>query len=80
MKFPKNVACQKLYPSIVIYAWTTNGEIWQFGKLGNNVFVQDTVSYSLSTEPKKIVGILDWIFTYSTKQAQNYLANEKKHT
>ncbi len=67
------VACQKLFPSLVIYGWATNGDTWQFAKLENNVFIQHEISYSLSSEPDKIAGILDYIFTTVVKGAEEYL-------
>ncbi len=35
------VACEKLFPKLVVYGWATNGDSWQFAKLENNVFIQD---------------------------------------
>jgi len=67
------VACQKLNPEITIYGWTTNGDIWQFGKLEGNIFIQDSRSYSLTTQAEQIAGILDWIFADAVRQAENYL-------
>lgn len=48
-------------------------KLWQFAKLENNVFVQDEISYSLSSEPHKIAGILNHIFTIVVKGAEEYL-------
>jgi hypothetical protein len=68
------VACEKLFPKLIIYGWATNGTSWEFAKLENNVFVQDEISYSLSSEPHKIAGILNHIFTTVVKGAEEYLA------
>jgi hypothetical protein len=67
------VACQKLFPDMIIYGFATNGETWQFGKLENNIFTQDEGTYSITENPTKIAGILDWIFTDAVKQAKKHL-------
>jgi hypothetical protein len=67
------VACAKLFPEIIIYGFITNGETWQFGQLENNTFTQDEGTYSITENPTKIAGILDWIFTSAIKQAKTYL-------
>jgi hypothetical protein len=68
------VACQILFPNLTIYAWTTNGDSWQFAKLENNVFTQHELSYSISRDTAEIAGILDHIFTTVVKEAEVYLA------
>jgi hypothetical protein len=70
------VACEKLFPKLVVYGWATNGDSWQFAKLENNVFTQHEISYSLSADPQKIAGILDYIFTTVVKGAEEYLAKK----
>jgi hypothetical protein len=74
------VACQKLYPALMIYGFTSNGEFWQFGKLDNNVFSQDLNSYSISTQTSQIAGILDYIFGDAVQQAEAYLAKNPAST
>jgi hypothetical protein len=67
------VACQKLFPDITIYGFATNGDTWQFGQLEKNNFTQDEGTYSITENPTKIAGILDWMFTDAVKQAKIYL-------
>ncbi len=59
------IACQKINggTEFPLYGIATNGILWEFAKLQDNIFTQDEISYSLSQNPQKIVGILDWIFT-----------------
>ncbi len=67
------LACQKLFPDMIIYGFTTNGLSWEFGKLENNLFIQDTGTYSISENPTQIAGILDWIFADAVIQAKRHL-------
>jgi hypothetical protein len=67
------VACQKLYPNMVIYGFASNGEMWQFAKLENNVFKQDTNSYNITTQTEQIAGLLHHIFTEAVGEAERYL-------
>jgi hypothetical protein len=71
------VACQKLYPTMVIYGFASNGDTWQFGKLENNVFIQDKNSYNLATQADKIAGFLNYIFEKAVQEAEKYLGNNK---
>jgi hypothetical protein len=71
------VACQKIYPTMVIYGFASNGEFWQFGKLENNVFTQDTNSYSIASQTEKIAGLLNYIFTEAVGEAEKYLGISK---
>ena len=72
------VAIQKLGYDFTVYGWATNGDIWQFGKLENNVFTQHSESFSIANNTKKIAGILDWIFTESVRNAEDFLERNKK--
>jgi hypothetical protein len=67
------VACQKLYPTMVIYGFASNGESWQFGKLENNVFVQDINTYNIANQAEKIAGLLNHIFIEAVGEAERYL-------
>jgi hypothetical protein len=71
------VACQKKFPEMLIYAWASNGELWQFGKLEGNVLTQHSESYSVARNTEEIAGILNWIFTEAVRNAENYLSKEK---
>ncbi len=71
------LAIQKLGFDFPIYGWTTNGDIWQFGKLEGNIFMQHIESFSIATSPEKIAGILDWIFTEAVRHAEVFLARKK---
>ncbi len=63
------IACQKLNQNenITVYGIVSTGLFWEFGKLEKEVFTQHTLSYSV-TEPKKVFGILDYLFTECEKQ------------
>ncbi len=67
------VACQQLYPSMIIYGFASNGEVWQFGMLDKNVFIQDKNSYSIATQAEQIAGLLNHIFTQAVQEAKKYL-------
>jgi hypothetical protein len=67
------VACQKIYPSMVIYGFASNGTFWEFGKLENNIFTQDTNSYNIASQTEKIAGLLNYIFTEAVGEAEKYL-------
>lgn len=69
------VACQMLYPGLVVYGFTGNGETWQFfSKLEKNTFIQEINSYTISTQAAQIAGTLDYIFKDAVKQAEAILA------
>jgi hypothetical protein len=72
------VACQKLYPDMVIYGFASNGEMWQFAKLDNNIFTQDTNSYNITTQTEKIAGLLNHIFTEAVGEAEKHLRSVGK--
>ena len=67
------VACQKLFPNMVLYGFASNGEMWQFGKLDNNIFTQDTNTYNIANQTDKIAGLLNHIFTEAVGEAERYL-------
>jgi hypothetical protein len=67
------VACQKIYPNMVIYGFASNGTSWEFGKLDNNIFTQDTNSYNIANQTEKIAGLLNYIFTEAVGEAEKYL-------
>ncbi len=70
------VACQKLFPTMVIYGFASNGEMWQFSKLDNNVFTQDTNTYNIANQTEKIAGLLNHIFTEAVGEAERYLGKK----
>jgi hypothetical protein len=72
------VACQKLYPNMLIHGFASNGEMWQFAKLDNNIFTQDTNSYNITTQTEKIAGLLNHIFTEAVAEAEKYLRSVGK--
>jgi hypothetical protein len=63
------IACQKLNQdeNITVYGIVSTGVFWEFGKLEKEVFTQHTLSYSV-TDPKKVFGILDYLFAECEKQ------------
>lgn len=72
------VACQKLYPTMVIYGFASNGDSWQFAKLDNNIFIQDTNTYNIANQTEKIAGLLNYIFTEAVGEAEKYLRSVGK--
>jgi hypothetical protein len=72
------VACQILHPTMVIYGFASNGDSWQFAKLDNNVFLQDTNTYNIANQTEKIAGLLDYIFKEAVGEAEKYLGKKKK--
>ena len=67
------LACSKKYPNMIIYGFASNGEMWQFAKLANNVFTQDINAYNLTTQTEKIAGLLNHIFTEAVGEAEKHL-------
>jgi len=72
------VAIQKLGYDFPIFAWATNGITWEFAKLENNIFMQHSDSFSITKNTEEIAGILDWIFTESVRNAEDFLERNKK--
>ena len=64
------IACQKINgrAKLVVYGIVSTGLVWEFGKLDGNVFTKHAVSYSIN-EPKKVLGLLNYIFTECEKEA-----------
>jgi hypothetical protein len=44
------------------YGIVTTGDIWQFGKLDDDVFIIDPKSLSATTELKRVLNTLNWMF------------------
>ena len=63
------IACQKLNEDeqVTVYGIVSTGIIWEFGKLETNIFAKHPLAYSI-TDPAKVFGILDFIFTACEKQ------------
>ncbi len=72
------VACQKLCPDMVIYGFASNGDSWQFAKLDNNIFTQDTNTYNIANQTEKIAGLLNYIFTEAVGEAEKHLRSVGK--
>jgi hypothetical protein len=73
------VACQILYPTMIIYGFASNGTSWEFAKLENNVFVQDTNTYNIANQAEKIAGLLNHIFTEAVGEAERYLTQKREN-
>lgn len=58
------IACQHLNhaPQVPVYGIVTSGELWQFGKLREDVFTENAYPVAIEN-PVKILGALDYIFT-----------------
>ncbi len=63
------IACQKINarPDIAIYGIVSTGELWQVGRLIQNVFARNLMAYTIY-EPAKLLGILDYLFAMCEKQ------------
>jgi hypothetical protein len=64
------VAMQKInnQPSQTLFGVVSNGKIWEFGKLNDNLFTKDTRYYTIS-DIEKLLSALDYIF-YQCEQQQ----------
>lgn len=69
------IAYQKLNENenLIVYGIVSTGIVWEFGKLESNIFTKHILSYSI-TDPQRIFGILDFIFTECEKQLQGVLS------
>ena len=69
------ISCQKLNKenNLNIFGIVTNGTVWEFGILKSDTFIKDDFSYSISFNLNKIAGIIDYIYTQTTKQVEKYL-------
>jgi hypothetical protein len=68
------IACQKLNKSeeLPIYGIVTNGTLWEFGIFKKDTFVLNTISYSIGVSLNKIAGILNYIYSETTKNVEKY--------
>jgi hypothetical protein len=73
------IACQKINgrEKLVIYGIVSTGLVWEFGKLDGNVFTKHALSYSIN-EPKKLFGLLNYIFSACEKEAAKSRSNGHK--
>lgn len=64
------VAMQKInnQPSQTLFGVVSNGKIWEFGKLNDNLFTKDTRYYTISNI-EKLLSALNYIF-YQCQQEQ----------
>ncbi|MEA5501410.1 hypothetical protein VB834_06270 [Limnoraphis robusta Tam1] len=64
------VAMQKInnQPSQTLFGVVSNGKIWEFGKLNDNLFTKETRYYTISNI-EKLLSALDYIF-YQCQQEQ----------
>jgi len=69
------IALQKLNKdnSLIVYGIVTNGTLWEFGMLKKNIFMQNTISYSIGISLNKIAGILNHIYNETTKTIEKYM-------
>jgi len=69
------IALQKLNKddSLIVYGIVTNGTLWEFGMLKKNIFMQNTISYSIGISLNKIVGIVNHIYNETTKTVEKYM-------
>lgn len=66
------LACQRINgnENLVIYGVVSTGIFWEFGKLEGQVFTKHSLSYSIN-EPKKVFGLLEYIFAECEKEVIN---------
>lgn len=67
----KMIARQKINTNKDI---VSSGLIWEFGKLENDTFTRDLLSYSISN-PNQLAGLLDYLFS----QCESQLSLEAPH-
>lgn len=64
------VAAQKINSSnLIIYGVVTDGELWQFGKLEQNLFTDNERSFTLD-RLNELLGALDFIFAEMLRQIE----------
>ena len=73
------IACQKLNQdeTVTVYGIVSTGLIWEFGKLETNIFAKHPLAYSI-TDPAKVFGILDFIFTACENQLNGSYNSEQE--
>ncbi|MCP4369518.1 MAG: hypothetical protein GY797_15620 [Deltaproteobacteria bacterium] len=64
----QSVICQKLNENddIPIYSIVTTGDLWEFGKLENHVFIRHPVPWAIQ-DIGGLLGILDTLFSVCEK-------------
>ena len=55
------------------YGIVTTGDIWQFGKLNDNIFIVDPKSLSATTELKRVLNTLNWMFSEISTNNENVI-------
>ncbi len=69
------IALQKLNKddSLIVYGIVTNGTLWEFAMLKKNIFMQNTISYSIGISLNKIAGIVNHIYNETTKTVEKFM-------
>ncbi len=68
------IAMQKLNKdeTLTVFGIVTNGTLWEFSILKKNIFTQHSISYAVGTSLNKIAGIINYIYTETTKNVEKY--------
>ncbi len=66
------IACQKINAdeSLTVYGVVSTGILWQFGKLTQDQFTRELLSFSIA-DPQRVAGALDFMFGECEKQLLN---------
>ena len=66
------VAAQKLNKNddIPIYGIVTTGKLWEFAVLKGNIYTHNSLDYTTPGQMKKLMNILNWIFSEGKKNAE----------
>ncbi len=65
--YPLQIRPERLIPALRFEPPSWFIENWEFGKLETNIFAKHPLAYSI-TDPAKVFGIFDFIFTACEKQ------------
>ena len=56
------MVASSLLGATICYGIVSTGELWQFGKLENSVFVIDSISTSVIADLQNVLNIINWLF------------------
>jgi hypothetical protein len=56
----------------ICYGVVTTGKAWEFGKFEDNVFTKDPTQISATEDLKKVLDVLNWLFSKANDQVKGY--------
>jgi hypothetical protein len=56
-----------------VYGMVTDGKLWEFGRLHNQIFTKNAASYTI-TDLEKLFGVLNGLFDLATKDLKVEIA------